>query len=874
MIRRVFGLMTLAALLAPGLQGQGRTGAGRKEARALKLPAGVPAPKVDGRLDDLVWSSTAFVTDLTAKQPVEGASPRAVTRVAFAYDEDALYVGARMEAERTGDVPVLLTRRDTYGVSEVLIVAFDTYLDRRTAYTFGITSAGTRLDFYQPSDEETSRDWGYDPVWEAHASVDSAGWTAELRIPFSQLRFTDRADQVWGLNVNRFVPGRNEDLFWVMVPKNETGWSSRFGNLVGIGGIRPSRRLELVPYGATNATLTGTRNPSNPFDDGRNLGVRAGADLKMGLGPSLTLDATVNPDFGQVEADPAEVNLSAFPTFFTEKRPFFAEGSDVLQMAGFFYSRRIGAAPHGTAAGTFLARPPNSTILGAAKLTGRLSSSVSIAALTAVTDREYARTYDLGGTLGRTRIEPVTAYGAARIVKRFGANGSTAGFMLTGVRRDLAPGDPLAGLLTRDGYSGGTSGVLRFSGGKYEARWMAGFSYVRGDTAALRRIQQHSSHYLQRPDATEGAYDPLRTALGGYTFSYRIEKLGGRHWLWTFWGETESPTFEINDLGRLTAANDIDNFFDLKYRESRPSRLFYNYTITLSTRAGYNFGGVRQSTFASLNPSFTWKNYLVTWGQISADAASTSDALTRGGPLMGTPLTWRVSGGFNTNDRRATVWTARAEYRTDDLGGWGYSGSGSLSLRPTGQWTFSAAPQYARLVEPRQYIATRAGGSALTYGQRYIFSFIDRSTLSAQFRLSYLLKPDLTVELYAEPFAASGRFSRFGELPAPRRRDLRTYGAAAGTSLARATDGSVHVTDAADSFTLPNPDFNIISFRSNVVVRWEWNPGSTMFLVWQQNRAGSRAVGDLVGPGRLWDAFTATGDNFLALKIAYWLPVR
>jgi hypothetical protein len=195
-------------------------------------------------------------------------------------------------------------------------------------------------------------------------------------------------------------------------------------------------------------------------------------------------------------------------------------------------------------------------------------------------------------------------------------------------------------------------------------------------------------------------------------------------------------------------------------------------------------------------------------------------------------------------------------------------------MRPTGQWTFSAAPQYARLVEPRQYLTTRAGGSALTYGQRYIFSFIDRSTLSAQFRLSYLVKPDLTVELYAEPFAASGRFSGFGELPAPRSRALRAYGAAPGTSLSRGPDGAVHVTDGAESFTLPDPDFNIISFRSNLVLRWEWNPGSTMFLVWQQNRAGSRAGGNLVGPGRLWDSFTATGDNFLALKIAYWLPVR
>jgi len=868
-------LAATLCLVLPGVAAaQGTSDAVRKEARAVRVTASAPAPRVDGRLDDLVWATTPFISDFTAKDPVEGAAPKAATRIAFAYDDDALFVGARMEGERPGDVQVLLTRRDNMGASELLIISFDTYLDRRTAYSFGVTSAGGRLDYYQPTDGQHSGEMEYDPVWEAHTAADSAGWTAELRIPFSQLRFTDRPEQLWGMNVNRYVPIRNENLFWVMVPKSETGWSSRFGNLVGIRGIRPSRRLELVPYGATNATVTGARDPADPFDDGRNLEARAGADLKMGLGPSLTLDATVNPDFGQVEADPAEVNLSAFPTFFSEKRPFFAEGNDLFQMAGFFYTRRIGAPPHGGVSASFLSRPQNSTILGAAKLSGRLTPSLSIAALGALTDREFARTFDVTtGRLGRVRIEPVTAYGATRMVKRFGAAGSTAGVMLTGVHRDLAAADPLGGILTRDAWSGGTNGTFRFSRGKYEARWTAGWSYVRGDTAALRRIQQASSHYLQRPDAREGGFDPRRTSLAGYTVVYRVEKLGGRHWLWDIGGEVESPTFEINDLGRLTAANDIDNYVDVRYREDAPSRSLYSYTVGLSSRIGYNFGGVRQYTSVSLSPSLTWRNYLQTFGQVSLDFAATSDALTRGGPLMGTPRVLRISGGFETNDRVATYVSVSTDFRRDDLGGWGYGSNLNLTTRPAGQWEFSVAPRFQRAVEPRQYVGTRAGGPAATFGQRYIFSFIDRSTLSAQLRASYLLKPDLTVELYAEPFAASGRYFGFGELPVSRSRTLRTYGTD-GTTIARGADGSVRVTDGADLFTLLNPDFNTISFRSNVVLRWEWRPGSTLFLVWQQNRSAVETRGDLVGPGRLWDAFTAGGDNFLALKITYWLPAN
>ncbi|MSR07110.1 MAG: hypothetical protein EXR93_08610 [Gemmatimonadetes bacterium] len=844
----------------------------RKQTPAARVPANTPAPRIDGRLDDAAWVNAPFAADFTARDPVEGAAPKGPTRIAFAYDDDALYVAARMDGERPGDVQALLTRRDDMGASEMLIVSLDTYLDRRTAYSFGVTSGGGRLDYYQPTDGQHSGEMGYNPVWEARTTVDSAGWTAELRIPFSQLRFTDAQEQQWGLNVERYVPARNEDLYWVMIPKHETGWSSRFGNLVGINGIRPSRRLEIVPYGATNATVTGSRDPANPFDDGRNLKARGGADLKVGLGPSLTLDATANPDFGQVEADPAEVNLSAFPTFFSEKRPFFAEGSDLLQMAGLFYTRRIGAPPHGGASATFLSRPQNSTILGAAKLSGRLTPSLSIAALGALTDREYARTFDVTtGQLGRVRIEPVTAYGAARVVKRFGAAGSTIGVMLTGVHRDLGAADPLRGILTRDAWSGGANGTLRFSRGVYEARWTAAWSHLRGDTAAVRRIQQASSHYLQRPDASEGGYAPTRTSLTGYTVVYRFEKLGGRHWLWDIGGELESPTYEINDIGRLTAANDVDNYADLRFRQNTPSRSLYSYTVGLSSRVGYNFGGVRQNAIFSLNPSLVWRNYLQTSASVAVELAAVSDALTRGGPLMGTPRVLRMGASVQTNDRVTTYGSVSGDYRNDDLGGWGYGVNLNLTTRPTGQWGFSVAPRYQRSVDSRQYLATRPGGSASTYGQRYIFSFIDRGTLSAQVRASYLLQPDLTVELYAEPFAANGRYYAFGELPASRSRNLRTYGTA-GTTVARGADGSVLVVDGAASFALPNPDFNIVSFNSNVVLRWEWRPGSTLFLVWQQSRSGIDPRGDLVGPGRLWDAVTARGDNFLAFKVTYWLP--
>ncbi|MBI4502717.1 MAG: carbohydrate binding family 9 domain-containing protein [Gemmatimonadetes bacterium] len=867
----------LALPLPSSLWGQladGGAEATRKQLRAVRINA-LPAPRLDGRLDDAAWAVAEFTADFTAKQPVEGAAPLGRTEAAFLYDDHALYIGARMLGARPGDVRALLTRRDQWGSSEVVVFALDSYLDRRTAYAFGVTAAGVRIDFFQPTDVEGSRDFGYEPVWDAKASVDSTGWVAELRIPFSQLRFNHRDVQVWGLNISRYVPARNEDLFWVMVPRTSTGWSSRFGNLVGIEGIRPSRRLELLPYAAGNATATGNRDPANPFDDGRNLSARMGGDLKMGLGPNLTVEATVNPDFGQVEADPAQVNLTAFETIFSERRPFFVEGHDLLDGGGkdYFYSRRIGAPPRGGASARFVDRPLNSTILGAAKLTGRLRSGLAIGALAAVTDAESARTYTPGaGSFGSVPVEPRTGYGVFRVRKQFGPNQSTGGLMLTGVNRGLAPGDPLAALATRDAYAAATDWNLRFSGGRYQLSAYTGWTLVRGDAAAITRLQRSSARYFQRPDATHVRFDSTRTALPGYVYGARFEKSGGRHWFWSLFAEVETPGHERNDLGRLQTADNFDTNVNLRYRENRPGPTFYNYSISGTVRNNWNTGWVKQVTGGSLDLSATLRNYVSFSLDLDLNARALSDRVTRGGPLMGTPANWRLDGRVGSNSRLTTVGELEGQYGRDELGGWNYEVSMEFSARPLGSVSFSVDPGYARSLEPRQYLTSRSAGRPETYGRRYIFGAVERSTLSADIRASYVMSPDLTLELYAQPFVSTGRYSRFGELGAARSRDLRLYGEG-GSSIVRNADGSRTVTDGLDTFTLANPDFTVRSFRSNLVLRWEWRRGSTLYLVWQQNRGSSLALGDPVTPRDWWDAFTATGDNFLAVKLSYWLPV-
>ena len=456
----ISALIVLVSAIANRLPAQTNPDGG-KAFTARPVPSGASVA-IDGRLDDAAWRAAAWRSDFLQKVPLEGGAPTASTEVAFLYDGDALYVAARMRSVDPGGIPTTVARRDQFTNAEHFIVALDTYRDRRTAYVFSISSGGVRGDYYNPSDSEGDRELAWDPVWRADATVDSLGWYAEMRIPFSQLRFASGGDQVWGVQINRWMPHAEEDVYWIVIPARETGWASRFGELRGIAVAHAPRRLELTPYIAANATFSPS-TPGDPFNDGSLTSARAGADFKMGLGPNLTLDATINPDFGQVEADPAEVNLTAFETFFSERRPFFTEGNQLLVGGGanFYYSRRIGQAPRGSADGEYVEYPSNTTILGAAKLSGRMRSGLSVGALAALTGAEEARTFDAGSGFGRVPIEPFTAYGIGRVQQEFGKNSSTAGLSLTTVRRDVPEGSPLAALLPRSAITGGGDVNLR-----------------------------------------------------------------------------------------------------------------------------------------------------------------------------------------------------------------------------------------------------------------------------------------------------------------------------------------------------------------------------------------------------------------------------
>jgi hypothetical protein len=845
-----------------------------KRATAVRIRGA--APHIDGRLGDAAWQGGAMVTDFEQQRPIEGAEPSERTEVVLRYDDEALYVGARMYRADPSQIFTAMTRRDGGGNAERLQVTIDPNRDRRTGYAFAVSAAGVRSDYHHSVDDENrGRENQYDPVWEAAAVVDSLGWTAEMRIPFSQIRFSAAEVQEWGFQMDRWMPDKNEDLQWIMIPTRETGYISRFGTLTGITGIRPRRPVETMPFIAADATRSAQAVAANPFRNPTR--VRAGLDAKFGIGSNLTLDATAFPDFGQVEADPAEVNLSAFETIVEERRPFFTEGAQLLRVEGpnYFYSRRIGGPPHGSATGDYVDVPRAAPILGAAKLTGRTAARLSVGALLATTDRVVARGYVLDGArTTRDVVEPQTVSGVVRLLQEVGSQASTIGLALTGIRRDIGRTDTLRAVLAREAYAGGLDWRIRWKQGMYAVSGFAGFSHVLGDSLAIGRIQRSSAHYFQRPDGEYLGYDTRRGSLSGYTASIRADKDAGRHILWGAQLSTESPGYEVNDLGRLQSADDIDYNADIQVRETTPGRYLQNWRLGFVTRGSFNYGGNRTNEEWQQNTSVTFRNFWTLNLNTRFDLATLDDALTRGGPLMRTAFSRGHEIRLNSASGSRTSWRVNASWDRNAADAHHVTFGGGLTVRPVSRLQVSVDPTYQEGTDTRQYVAAIDEAAATTtYGRRYVFAHVDRVTVSMRTRVNYAFTPSFTLEGYGEPFVASGSYHDFGELAAPRTNDLVTYGTA-GTTIARAADGTYAIGGRGASFTLSNRDFHVLSFRSNVVLRWEWAPGSTLFAVWQQNRRVNDALAGPVRPRDLASTTQAPGDNVFALKVSYWVPIR
>ena len=796
------------------------------------------------------------------------------------FADNALYVGMRMRESHGDSVVAQRSRRDgAAATSDWASVMIDSYLDRRTAFKFSTTPYGVRHDVLLSEDIRADTTW--DAVWEVATSTDDEGWTAEFRIPLSQLRFSATSSgtqTVWGLQFMRESAHRREVSFWAPSLPSDGRFVAAFGELRGPDALIPPRRVEFVPYTVGRlAQVPGVA--ANPFYEARATSASFGADAKLGLTPNMTLTATLNPDFGQVEADPSVVNLGAFENFFPERRPFFTEGAEIFRFSlvpegSVFYSRRIGRPPQrnpSAPAGGFVDRPETAQINGALKLSGKTASGLSLGLIAAVTERAAARFSDSLGTRWSEPVEPRTTFLVGRVLQDFRRGQSGLGAIVTSTERDLD--DPLLQGLRRSALASGVNWWHRFAQNRWEITgWVLG-TQVRGSAQAITATQRNAVHRYQRLDAPHLELDSSRTALHGTAGEFFLRKIGGAHWVGQTGGGWRTPGVDVNDGGFQTFADVQYLYSRLSYREFNPGRHLRNWSVTsdwipfvrtygneLTRASGSLLGAVQFRNFwnASL--------FVERWGD-----ADSPDAL-RGGPLVLVPGYTIGELKLSTDRRRARTaeYSARVEYAEESARRLATIATTFAAL-PAPQFTISVAPTVSWNRDPAQYIRTVTTGST-----RYLVGALEQQTAALIIRTSYALSADLAIDLYLQPFLSAGRYATIKEVTAPRADvfDDRYTAYTAGQIALDPATNQYRVDanqDAVVDFSFPNPDFSIRELRSNLVLRWEFNPGSTLFVVWSEardDRSLERGLDLGRDTGRLFDA--PARDVFL-VKVSYWL---
>jgi len=868
------GLVATAAATPPG---------GGLTLRAVRAASAI---EIDGRLDELAWRAALPVGGFLQRDPDQGQPASEPTELRVLFDDHALYVGVRLQDGTPGAISRQLSRRDAVAEADSFALFLDPHHDHRTGVVLEVSAAGVQRDAALYDDNFEDVTW--DAVWESAVTRDEQGWALEIRVPFSQLRFPSAFGHAWGLNARRVVHRKNESSWLALVPKNESGLVSRTAHLEGIAEIRPGRHLELLPYASARAEYVEPPVSGDPWNDGSRYAGGAGLDLEYGLGTGMTLVGALNPDFGQVEVDPAVVNLTAFETFFEEKRPFFTEGSQVFLRFGrsgasdyttyfypeplLFYSRRIGRAPQGQATSAFVDSPASTTILGAAKLVGR-THGWNVGVLDALTGREYARIAD-GAARGELEVEPLTNYFVGRAQRDLGSR-AAIGFLTTATIRDLrTPG--LEAQLPERAFLGGVDGHV-FLDGKRDwvvSGGLAG-STVSGSPAAVLRLQRAAQRYYQRPDAPHVSVDPLATSLSGWSGRLGLNKNSGNV---TFnaglWGI--SPGFEPNDLGFATQTDRGGAHAQVLFRKLTPDRFTRSRKLAIAKWWTFNFGGESQGDGVQLSSSAQLRNYWQVDLTLGKSWNTLDDKLTRGGPTTIRPGASVLGLGLSSDARRR-FWTNLAFVAQDrELGSTSRQLLTTFNFRPFTALTLQAAPYWLHVKTVAQYLQTVLDSTATaTYGRRYVFGGLEQREIAIPLRLNLALSPKLSLQLYTQALLSAGDYPKVKELAAPRTYDFPTYGVDVGT-IAPDPALPFYVIDpdgggAASAFRLPVPDFNFKSLRVNAVLRYEFRPGSAAYVVWTERRQDARNPGDPSFSRDLGDLFRVPADDVFLVKIAWWL---
>jgi uncharacterized protein DUF5916/cellulose/xylan binding protein with CBM9 domain len=809
---------------------------------------------IDGALSEPFWSDGEAFTRLIQRDPVEGAPPSQHTEVRVAYDDDAIYVGARLHDSAPDSVAARLARRDASIASDRFALYLDPYHDRRSGYYFMVNAAGTQYDGTLSNDVEEDKSW--DGVWEGRARRDELGWTVEMRVPWSQLRLAGGDRHVLGVNFLREIPRRREKSYAAYRPRKASGFVSRFPDLVGIEAIAPGRSIELMPY-VTTQTEHLEHPPGDPFNDGSRLRGNVGGDLRTRLG-GLTLNATGNPDFGHVEIDPATVNLTDVEDFFEEKRPFFVEGAGTFafgrQGAGdywdsdwddplFFYSRRIGRTPQGRVPSSDFEDVPVATrILGAGKLIGRLGSNWSLGTLHAVTDKEVARLAD-PGVAWQAEIEPLTYYGVTRAQTEIGRRAGLGLLSTTAIRSFDEP--TLRNQLNSASLLGGLDGWLFLDSREtwVISGWSA-LSRVEANTRRMIALQRSSAHYFQRPDAGHVDVDSSATSLTGFASRYWINKQKGAV-LFNAAAGFVRPEFDANDLGFLRKTDVVNGHVGSGYKWTKPKRLFRYQTLKAAAFWTLDHGGnaTRRGVEGSSYTEFKNGHTLSLYGTI--DAPALNHRRTQGGPLTRNLARFSVGTDYLSDTHRRSYYYVSAGGGKSQSGSWNAYAYPGAEWKPMSALSIKITPGWERVHEDAQFVRVLVDAGSPTNGRRYIFATLDQHTVSASLRLNWTFTPRLGLQTYVQPFVSSAAYRGYKSLASARSYSFEPSG-----------------------YT-EEKDFTDRSLKGNAVLRWEYRPGSTLYLVWTQRRSERDLIAETPLP--VERVGNARPENIVLVKLSYYL---
>jgi len=838
---------------------------------------------IDGILNEEAWNKILPIKQFTQRDPDEGKKPTQKTEVRIGYDDAALYIGARMYDTSPDSIITRLVRRDVDITSDFFLVYLDPYYDRRSGFYFGVNAAGTHYDGVLYNDTWSDNTW--DGVWEGKVNIDDKGWTAELKIPFSQLRFHKNHENVWGINLKRIIARNNEEDYFVYVPKNENGMVSRFAQLKGINGIVPPGNFEILPYVTTRAEYTHPQ-PNDPFNSGSDYKPGFGADIKMGLGTNLNLNATINPDFGQVEIDPAVINLSDIETFFNEKRPFFVEGSTIFNFGqggatnywGFnwanpiiFYSRRIGRAPQGTVPDADYSDLPDGThILGAAKISGKIGDNWNVGVIQSLTQREYANLYS-NGIRSEAEIEPLSYYGIFRAQKELNEGYQGLGFISTITSRFFKD-DKLKNDLNNNAYVFGIDGWTFLDSSKtWVISGWTGLSHLTGSNSRIASVQTNSQHYFQRPDAIILNLDSNKTTLTGYAGRINLNRQRGNFFFNSAFGFI-SPGFDINDLGFLWRADVLNMHVGAGYFWTEPTSIYryletggalfrnYDYDGNITWEGIFHFGFIRFLNYYTLN-----------W-DLAYNPQTVNNRRTRGGPLTLNQPGYQVSAFLNSDTRKDFV--VGAGFFTYQVTNYSYNWdfNTTFEFRPSSNVSISIEPYYSIVLEDAQWVDAFTDKYAVnTFGKRYVFAVLNQKTFGAGIRLNWTFTPELSLQFYAQPLISSGEYYDYKELASPKTYDFNFY---KDRMLSDANSSTIIIDPdkdgPAEKIEFDNPDFNFKSLRGNAVLRYEFLPGSVIYFVWTQTRSDEEETGRFMFRRSFNRLLSAKADNIFMIKFSYW----